>query len=224
MNCMRIINRPYNKSYSQQGEDMLVDSLFHMMGIELPSYIDVGANDPLKISNTAFFYKKGCRGINIEPNPVLYKKIKRHRLRDVNINAGVGEKEGKLDFYIMNANTMSTFSKESADQLVNDFGFKIKEIIIVPVLTLSGIIDKYCNGVFPDFLTIDTEGLDYTILKGIDYERNYPKVICAETREYGEGLEAGKHETEIEDLLLSNGYRIYANTFINTIFYKLDKK
>src|ERR1035437_2327334 len=58
-------------SYSQCGEDILVGYLFSLRGIKSPSYIDIGANHPWFINNTAFFYKKGCRGINIEPNQDL---------------------------------------------------------------------------------------------------------------------------------------------------------
>lgn len=215
------MRKPYKKTYSQTGEDIIVDSVFHSLKIDKPSYLDIGANDPWFISNTAGFYKRGCHGVTIEPNPLLYKRIKRQRRKDINLNVGIGPNGGNFPFYIMSSDTMSTFSKDEAEKLVNDYDFKIEKIIDVPIVSVQDIIDKYCGGKFPDFLTIDTEGMDYEILKSIDYSENYPKVICAETREYGEGIEAGKHEKEIETLLIENGYKIYANTYLNTIFYKI---
>src|SRR5689334_18987985 len=58
-------------SYSQCGEDIIIDHVFRLRGIPSPSYIDIGANHPYFINNTAMFYERGCRGINIEANPQL---------------------------------------------------------------------------------------------------------------------------------------------------------
>ena len=54
-------------SYSQQGEDMILKSLFqdHQSGF----YVDVGAHHPSRFSNTYFFYLRGWRGINIDAMP-----------------------------------------------------------------------------------------------------------------------------------------------------------
>ncbi len=59
-------------SYSQCGEDIIVDYIFKAIGINKPSYIDIGAHDPHYLNNTYIFSKKGCKGINIEPDPYLY--------------------------------------------------------------------------------------------------------------------------------------------------------
>ncbi len=75
----KVFNKVYRKSYSQLGEDLIVRYLFDDLKIDKPTYIDIGANDPYILSNTAFFYKSGCKGINIEPNPVLCKKIRNKR-------------------------------------------------------------------------------------------------------------------------------------------------
>ena len=61
----------YQLSFSQCGEDLLIDYVFKLRGIAQPSYIDIGANDPFYLNNTAIFYLRGCRGINIEANPKL---------------------------------------------------------------------------------------------------------------------------------------------------------
>ncbi|MFM7886227.1 MAG: glycosyltransferase family 2 protein, partial [Pseudanabaena sp.] len=54
-------------SYSQCGEDLIIQFIFSSLGISKPSYIDIGAYDAHKLSNTAVFYEQGSRGINIEP-------------------------------------------------------------------------------------------------------------------------------------------------------------
>ena len=45
-------------SYSQCGEDLLVDYIFKLRGIERPSYLDIGAHDPYYLSNTALFIRE----------------------------------------------------------------------------------------------------------------------------------------------------------------------
>ena len=196
---------------------MIVAFLFEIYGIENPSYIDIGAHHPYYYSNTAHFYMSGCRGINIEPNPELFKEINEVRTEDVNLNIGIGDEEGVLDFYVMNVPSMSTFSKEIADELVQKQGFILQDVLKIEVQRLDSVIQKYHNGIFPDYLSLDTEGYDLSILKTIDYDRAAPKVICVETVEYSHDLN-GRKEKEIIDFLSDEGYRVFADTYMNTIF------
>src|SRR5688572_28592456 len=98
-------------SYSQCGEDILVDYVLTLRGIQRPSYLDIGANHPFFINNTAKFYLEGSHRINIEANHELIGNFLRHRPNDINLNVGVSDKRGAQDFYIMNDNTLSTFSR-----------------------------------------------------------------------------------------------------------------
>lgn len=49
------------KSYSQCGEDIIINFLLRRLGLDSSSifYIDIGAHHPYYLSNTAFFMKKG---------------------------------------------------------------------------------------------------------------------------------------------------------------------
>ena len=79
-------------SYSQHLEDLVLFSIFY--DVKNGFYIDIGAHDPNHISVTKAFYLKGWYGINIEPLPSKYKALQIHRRRDINLNLGIGEKEG----------------------------------------------------------------------------------------------------------------------------------
>src|SRR5437763_16778861 len=59
------------RTYAQFGEDLIFLNIFALLGINTPSYIDVGAHHPVNISNTALLYERGCRGIKIDANPDL---------------------------------------------------------------------------------------------------------------------------------------------------------
>ncbi len=209
----------YSKtSYSQCGEDLLVQYIFNLRGIRKPSYLDIGANHPYFISNTALFYRKGSRGINIEANPLLHDAFMKHRPNDVNLNIGISDKEEELDFYIMSDNTLSTFSKDECNQLIAS-GKTLYKVEKVKLTTISNILEQYCNGVFPDFLSIDIEGFDFQILKSIDFSKSSPKVICVEAAEYSP-TGAGARRNELIDFLVGKGYYEYANTNLNAIMVK----
>jgi FkbM family methyltransferase len=217
-----LINSPANNSaktsYSQCGEDLIVQYIFNLRGITAPSYMDIGANDPYFISNTAHFYEKGCRGINIEANPQLYEKFTGHRPEDINLNIGISDKEEELDFYIMTDDTLSTFSKEEYEHMVSK-GKTLSEIKKIKLTTLTSILDIYLKSAFPDFLNIDVEGLDLKILQSIDFDRSFPKVICVEAAEYSP-IGAGARRDELIDFLVSKGYYEYASTNLNAIMVK----
>lgn len=206
-------------SFSQSGEDLIVDFIFSIRGLTKPTFIDIGAHHPYYLSNTALFYNKGCRGINIEPDPELFSEFKQARKRDINLNIGIGVQEGEMDFYLISSSTMNTFSKEEADELVREHRMSIRQIRPISVDTLPGILQKYCGGKFPDFLSLDVEGIDFEILTTIDYQHTYPTVICVETISYST-TGRGKKNIKIIDFLRENDYILYADTNINSIFVR----
>lgn len=207
-------------SFSQSGEDMIIDYIFKLRDVEKPSYIDIGANHPFYLNNTAYFYKKGCRGVNIEANPQLIESFNTHRPKDININIGVADRDDEMDFYIMSDNTLSSFAKIEVDKMIEN-GKSLHSTIKVKLTTIHNIITKYCDGIFPDLLTIDVEGLDFEILKTIDYNLNFPKVICVEAAEYSVNG-SGAKRTELINFLMNKNYYEYANTNLNAIMVRKD--
>jgi FkbM family methyltransferase len=207
-------NKYKKLSYSQCGEDIIIEFIFSNLGIKYPSYIDIGAHHPFYISNTALFYKKGCRGVCVEPDPYLFKEIMAVRKKDICLNIGIGfNQASEADFYIMSTPTLNTFSKEQALAYKN---YKIKEKVQIKLKTIDSIIDEYCEKT-PNFISLDVEGLDYLILKAFNFTKYRPEVFCLETLTFTENNLEVKI-TSIMELLLSNGYMIYADTYINTIF------
>ena len=204
-----------SRTYSQKGEDLIVRGIFDCLDIERPSYMDVGANSPFGLSNTALFYRNGSRGINIEPNPILFRRIAQVRTEDINIMAGIGTSQGTMSFYVMNADTLSTFSKSSADEYCQKHGFKIVDVMQVKVETLRHVVSEYCGGVFPDFMSLDTEGLDEMILSSLKDCPSLPKVICTETWDYGLKTH---HIPEICAILKPLGYMLLIDNHLNSIF------
>lgn len=209
--------REWKKSYSQCGEDLVIDFLLWALGVHLPSYLDIGANHPRYLSNTYYFYRKGARGVLVEPNPQLADLIRRVRPRDVCANVAVGAaSKPPLDFYILNPAGLSTFDGDDARKHEADKVAKIERVIPTPVVAINDLIAQHCPKA-PDFLSLDVEGMDIEILTAIDFAKWRPKVLCLETLTF-ESNGRGQKIQPILDLMRERNYIVYADTYLNTIF------
>lgn len=210
----------FHASFAQAGEDLVVSFIFKYLGQSQPTYIDIGANDPIKSSNTYLFYRYGCRGILVEPNPDLIPALERERPGDTVLNIGIGPKNETADYYRLNEPGWNTFVKEEAEQAVRNsggYGY-IKEVVKLPLVNINDVLARHFGGRTPDFFSVDVEGLDLAILKSLDWTKHRPKVLCVETLSVGTTQElpaTGQFLAEV-------GYVARGSTFVNTIF--VDKK
>lgn len=205
------------KSYSQCGEDLIVDFILSNMKITNPYYLDIGAHHPQYLSNTYLFYKKGGSGICIEPDPILFAEILTKRKKDLCINAGVGvEGTSSADFYIMSTKTLNTFSRKEAERYQSYGRQLIEKIIKLPLISLNEILSNIKKNNL-NFVSLDVEGLDYEIIKTFNFNLQRPEVFCIETITYTEDNSEQK-EYQIIEYLLEHDYMVYADTYINTIF------
>jgi len=203
-------------TYAQFGEDLIIANIFSMLGIQRPSYLDVGAHHPIKISNTALFYLRGSRGVNVEANPNCIDEFRGLRPEDVNLNVGVGPMRGTLDFYYIDDwSGRNTFDRKAAEEFVAaNPQFKISKIEKIPVVTLDHIVAENMAGKWPDFLSIDIEGMDFAVIESAHLGRDAPSVICVEAVS-GSGSDASK---PLANLLKTRGYAPFCRTVGNVIF------
>lgn len=212
----RWLQRDYKRSFAQCGEDLISDFVLSSL-MPTVQYLDVGAHHPVHFSNTYYFYCKGAQGVCVEPDPDLFRSIQRKRSRDLCLNAGVGlTGSGTAPFYVMSNRTLNTFSAAEAKRFETMGSNRIERTINIPLLMINDIMEKHFqNG--PDFLSLDIEGLELPVLRTMDFSRFRPKVMCIETITYSEDNTERKL-TETIDFVLSQGYLIFADTYINTIF------
>src|SRR5690606_27350082 len=87
-------------AYSQEGEDLLIYKLLRLEEQRQHDgyYVDVGAHDPFRYSNTAIFYRLGWTGINVDPRPGMATIFGKARPRDTNLEIAVSSMTGNLDF------------------------------------------------------------------------------------------------------------------------------
>lgn len=200
-------NRMAVRSYSNAGEDLLIDAILGSRSTG--TYVDIGANDPTLFNNTKRFYDRGWSGINIEPNPLHFPALLKNRTRDINPNIGIADKEAIVPFYVLGEDTASTLGKEHArlQHYYNDNS--IQKVIDVPVARLDDTLDKYLTGRKIDFMSIDVEGQEMPVLRGNDWNKYRPYLIL---------IEIAFNPKEIIDYLISLEYIPVLFTGGNGIF------
>lgn len=211
-----VFNNP-TLSYSQAGEDVVVMHLLNDIGIKQIKYLDIGANKPTFGSNTYLFYSRGNTGVLVEADPSLIPRLKIYRKRDEILNIGVAVSEEKeLEFYIFNEPGANTFNKEEALKRDQQGLHKIVETIKVPLISINELIKNNFK-TYPDFMSIDIEGLDLEVLKSLDIVKYPIPIICVETCQYSTNHIRPK-DLSIGEFMKSIGYFAYGDTYINTIF------
>ena len=203
------------KSYSQEGEDMILRRLFEKQ--KTGFYVDVGAHHPKRFSNTYFFYKLGWRGINVDAMPGSMIAFNRMRPRDINIEKPVSNKKQLLTYYAFNEPALNGFSKELSEERDGKGSYFVKFTKDIETSTLEEILDNNLPKVQSiDFLSIDVEGLDFNVLRSTNLEKYHPKVILVEI--LNSSL-ADIQISKIYQFLTDAGYELYAKT-VNTVIFK----
>jgi len=199
--------------YSQEGEDLILERILGAR--KTGFYVDVGAHHPRRFSNTRRFYKRGWRGINIEPNPDAMKLFERQRGRDINLCYGVGDTETELTYFMFNEPALNSFDRKLSEQRQNG-KYRISATKQIPVKRLSNLLGEFLpKGVQIDFMSIDVEGFDLQVLQSNDWTRFRPTCVLVESESFDL---AKPGASPIHEFLANQNYTLFAKTY-NTLFY-----
>ncbi|HQT92650.1 MAG TPA: FkbM family methyltransferase [Candidatus Kryptobacter bacterium] len=217
MLSFRKMHRDARSIYSQTGEDHLIHIALRSLKIDKPTYIDIGAHHPTYTSNTYGFYQGGAHGVCVEPNPKLARLFRKKRPHDTVLETAVGPTSGITTLHIASHTGLSTISPAQVEFINEASKFSITKEIQVPVKTVMDILKEHFPVTPPDFISMDIEGMDLAVLETFDFSICKPPVFCIETLAHDKDGRDWKVK-EIEALMVSNGYFVFADTYLSTIF------
>jgi hypothetical protein len=221
LNSVRVIGEEIRlmvwskKFYSQTGEDVIIsDYLPEKAGV----YVDIGAGRPISGSNTYFLYKRGWRGVCVDPLTSNTKMFKVLRPRDRVLGVLISSKKDKIRFWEFEPYVYSTADIDVAEKLKTRQGVRLLADSYKDCLPLSEVVPS-AMPLDASFLSIDVEGLDLTVLSSNDWSRYLPRVVCVEEWDMDK---KDFVQSEIHVFLLAQGYRRKAWTGLSSIYVHLN--
>ena len=159
--------------YSNWGIDLLIKDILKNQK-EKGIYIDVGSHHPLINNNTYILYKRGWKGINVDLDFNSIDMFNYFRPEDHNIQIALSNKISFTDLYFFH-------NRAAKNTITKSRGKGAKSIKRVKTDTLNNIIkNSKINTKKIDFLSIDVEGNELNVLKGLNFKKYRPKIISIE--------------------------------------------
>lgn len=175
------VNRVYKKSFSQEGEDILLSRMFE--GKKEGFYIDIGAHHPKRFSNTYWAYRRGWKGICIDPQPGIKKKFTRSRPKDIFLELGVGEISHRDTYFEFSDAALNTLDEERARFLIQNTKYKLIKKVEIEIYRLENILKQHLPNETNDkidFLSLDVEGFELSVLKSNNFYMYKPTILVIE--------------------------------------------
>jgi len=198
-------------SYSQFGQDVEIAKFYKNKRDGF--FLEIGASDGKELSNTYLLETKyGWKGICIEPIPYRFADLVRNRPRSKCVDYAVFHTSGlEVVFAIANNGDGLSGIQETIDchKALVDAN---KTEIVVKTITLGDLLAGNGAPTFVEYLSLDTEGSEYEILKGFDFS----------TYRFGridvEHNFVEPRRTQIRELLTSNGYTFLRENHVDDCY------
>ncbi len=191
-------------SYTQRDEEPAI--LAACANAERTRFLDIGAFDPIVMSNTRALYEAGWTGVLIEPSPKCVRALVMEYGHQQNIGMSVISAAVGLDSELITI--LITDDAVSAENPKLGWILKGGYIgkMLVHAITIPQILSRF--GAF-DFVSIDTEGTSVDLLKVLLATEMFPRCICCE---YDDRL------AEAQMAAHARGYKVVHTTTENVIF------
>lgn len=192
-------NEP-KKYFGLNGLDSLIE---HFVNYDNGFFVELGANDGLTQSNTAYFEKsRGWKGVLIEPSPNKFLEcIKNRSEKNHYACAACVDFEYSSRYVDMTYANLMTISSNVTGDIEDVEGHVNKgkqflrghEVVFqygALARTLNSILKEASAPAVIDLLSLDVEGVELNVLRGVDFNEFNFKNIVVETREIDRLMDA----------------------------------
>jgi len=173
-------------------------------------FIDIGAYDGIIGSNTYIFEQIGWKGVCIEPQPKIFRQLKRNRKCDLYNVALSSHSSENVEFFIAhNAPFLSGINKGmevTHKNQAKEYGKT--NIINIKTITFDKLMENYQDLTYIDFISIDVEGHEIEILETINFEKYRFGLLCIENND----------TLNLKNLMCKNGYKIFMEVGADIMF------
>lgn len=193
------------ESHAQFGEDQILAEIFADRAHGC--CVEVGANDGRTGSASYLFEKRGWQCLLVEPIPALAQEIREHRTCRI-INCAASSSEGEAKFFVAEGVDAVSGLDLTPDRLewIRRIGGTIKEIT-VRTATLDSLLEE-AGFTELEFVTIDVEGHELSVLEGFDLETYRPRIVILEDNSVNGNLGVARH-------MADHGYVHFRRTGVN---------
>lgn len=196
--------------YSQTSEEEFILKFFEG---KTGNLLDIGANDGFENSNSRALLERGWGGVLVEPHRGAYENLAKTQLANTHLFCcAIADHDGEIEFHNSPDSQISSTKEEFTTQW-KKAGAKY-DLIKVDCMTVATLLDKAkdkCPSF--DFITIDAEGCDFSILKQLaEFDFAGAKMICIEC--------SGLERAEIKNCLLERMFSFYHSTDENLLMVR----
>jgi FkbM family methyltransferase len=153
-------------------------------------FIEVGGNDGISQSNTVYLERYlGWRGLLIEPIPDLVRQCKANRPRAIVeecalVAEGFSEPTVEMKYCGLMSIVCGARGRDKEDEHIASGCQHLGPeegpyTITVPARTLSSVLEAHGIGRV-DLLSLDVEGYEGQVLRGLDFDRHAPRYLLVE--------------------------------------------
>ncbi|MDR6635018.1 FkbM family methyltransferase [Phyllobacterium sp. 1468] len=180
------------------------------------SYVDIGAQDPLVDSVSEAFYRRGWRGVHVEPIHFYAEKLRIARPDETVIEGAVGQGSANIPLYEIEGTGMST-GKFNIAETHRLNGHSVKKID-VPCIPLSELFLTHIKGEI-HWMKLDVEGMEQEVIESWEPVEVRPWIIVVESTE--PNLPVPNHQAW-EPQLLAKGYEFVYFDGLNRFYVSND--
>jgi FkbM family methyltransferase len=206
-----------NDRYSKPSIDGLDDKLANYLDFRNGFFIEAGAHDGYNHSNTYYLEKMlGWRGVLVEAVPRMFSRCKNIRRRSRVFNCALVDKDYPGEEVEMHYAGLMSLVKGARknpqaeghhiaqglnwQKLDGTYRFKVW------ARTLESILDTLPQPVSIDFFSLDVEGFEAAVLRGLNLDKYQPRYILVEADYFDEVNDLLKDNYELVEVMSSHDY------------------